>query len=441
VRSDPLRAARPLAAATLAASWALLSVGCDALVGLDPTILEINPTPKDAAAKDAVSAPLPRMDASMDAAPEASPDAAPCSRCPSGCVDTTSDGDNCGTCGHSCLGAACRGGACAAVLLATGSPADLAVDPANVYWTDGTNGNVERCPIAGCPDGGEMLFSGFGDAGGSVAGIEVQDTRLLFAESALMTGEVYACPTDGCGSSPAPLARETGGHVGAVAADAKNVYWTSTVDQSVHACPIEGCADGGPAVLAAGSVDSSDPWRLVVRGGRFYFAFSPFFGSMGGVGGCSLAGCTCSSGACVLPSAAGSPPAVTAIAAGTSGVCWTSESTNVVIANPIGTNSPAAASVLATATAPGKVAIDPDDNVYFTTGQPEAIYRCAAGGCNGKPTLAASGLGSLGDIAVDAKRIYAVVGTQTNQTSFLTNGVLTSQLAAPVGTAVVWVAK
>ena len=302
MRPDPVNRLR---ASALAASCALSCLACDALVGLDPTVLVTDLPLKDAATPAVGFEASPEAMTGMDAAPEGAPDAA-CTPCPTGCVDTNSDGDNCGACGHSCLGATCSGGACVAVILTTGAPADLAVDQTNVYWTDGTNGNVKRCPIAGCSDGGETLFVGSGanlGGAGLVAGIALQGSRVVFAENTAGMGEVYACPTDGCGTAPAPFARETGGQVGAVAADATNVYWTSTLDQSVHECPIDGCAGPYPTALAIGSVNALDPWGLVVRDGRFYFAYAQYgFGFSEGVGGCSIAGCTCTMGACVLPS-------------------------------------------------------------------------------------------------------------------------------------------
>lgn len=69
------------------------------------------------------------------------------------------DPDNCGTCGHSCLGGACTAGACEPVMLASdqgdtndqfygAGPVDLATDGAHVYWLTGL-GDVMRVPTAG----------------------------------------------------------------------------------------------------------------------------------------------------------------------------------------------------------------------------------------------------------------------------------------------------
>ena len=62
----------------------------------------------------------------------------PCaSTCPEG-VDTSTDPDNCGRCGHGCQGGSCQEGACQPVTLASGQgyPFAIAVDAASVYWTN-----------------------------------------------------------------------------------------------------------------------------------------------------------------------------------------------------------------------------------------------------------------------------------------------------------------
>jgi hypothetical protein len=90
-------------------------------------------------------------DASDASASDVAQEACALTTCGSACVDLTSNGANCGTCGHDCLGGACDGGACVEVQLANGqdSPEDIAVDPSGVYWTNhGGGGTVMKYTFA-----------------------------------------------------------------------------------------------------------------------------------------------------------------------------------------------------------------------------------------------------------------------------------------------------
>jgi len=115
-------------------------------------------------------------DVSVDAAPDASPDAgsdasdaspdvapdvnvsctAPMAECDGDLsvqceTDTSSDGKNCGACGHDCLGGTCTAGECGAVavLTGTGKATRLAVDATHLYYIGYTNGDVRRIPKTG----------------------------------------------------------------------------------------------------------------------------------------------------------------------------------------------------------------------------------------------------------------------------------------------------
>lgn len=65
------------------------------------------------------------------------------------CLDTGSDPENCGACGHTCLGGACVAGACQAVRLTDApSPRAIAVDADAVYWS-AFDGGIYRVARAG----------------------------------------------------------------------------------------------------------------------------------------------------------------------------------------------------------------------------------------------------------------------------------------------------
>ncbi len=60
------------------------------------------------------------------------------------CGDIGTDSHNCGACGHDCAGGACSAGICQPVVLAAGltRPGSMAIDDANVYWTEHSVGRV-----------------------------------------------------------------------------------------------------------------------------------------------------------------------------------------------------------------------------------------------------------------------------------------------------------
>jgi hypothetical protein len=418
--------------AALAVLSGLACAACDDLIHLDsPILARPDAAPDDAAygaGPDAAGSP---GDAGVDAAPCAM---APCA---GGCADLTTDGQNCGACGHSCLGGTCGAGRCLPEVLAVGSPASLAVDSTDVYWTDAVNRTVNRCPIAGCPDGGETLFvAPDGGAGGeiSMGGIAVQSGRVFFAETDFGAGTdtLYSCPTTGCGGDGSALVAEWQSTAAPsdVVADANLVYWTGSASgggNSVFACPVAGCA-GNPSTIAADGLGFVGGWELAVGGGTVYLP-EP----QGGVEACS-GSCICPEFGGTCTNTAGTPYDVSAIAVGASGVYWSETSVNEVFAYPLGPPDAGvpAPGVFWTAAAPGDLAVDADD-VYFTTTQAGgAIERCAIGGCGANPTVVASGLGGLGSILVDAHRIYAVVGTP---------GAIGPGAIAPSGNAIIWIAK
>jgi hypothetical protein len=96
-------------------------------------------------------------DASVDSAPDVNVSCtAPMAECDGDLsvqceTDTSSDGKNCGACGHDCLGGTCTAGECvsATVLSGTGKATRLAIDATHLYYIGYTNGDVRRIPKAG----------------------------------------------------------------------------------------------------------------------------------------------------------------------------------------------------------------------------------------------------------------------------------------------------
>jgi len=113
------------------------------------------------------------------------------------------DPANCGRCGHSCQGGACKAGVCQPLVLAKDrrSPVDLAVSGAHVYWveqgtttSDLADGRLGRAPIAPCDAGcvSELL-----DAGQDFTGIAVNTEFAYVTQGRGSAGRVVRVPLDG----------------------------------------------------------------------------------------------------------------------------------------------------------------------------------------------------------------------------------------------------
>src|SRR5262249_54432682 len=94
------------------------------------------------------------------------------------CGDTTSDPENCGKCGHSCLGGQCVQAACSPVVIVTGAiqPRAVAVDSTYVYWAEAGNGNIRRAFL----DGGSPQT--VATTGGTVTAIAVDPDRVFWVD-------------------------------------------------------------------------------------------------------------------------------------------------------------------------------------------------------------------------------------------------------------------
>jgi hypothetical protein len=286
---------------TALAPFALTAAAaCNAILGNEPRSLYPGDAAADVTTVDAspsaeASADAPGADvrdaAVADTAPPA--DVAPESPTPPGdgnCGDTTSDGLNCGSCGHSCLGDACVGSLCQPTVLVSGidPPQGLVVDTSTVWWvTDtfvfscgkggcGGTGVSQSTPFLGSPTslaqmGDQLFYSTLAplDDGGTAGDIETW-TKFSTAHPTVIAtggtqprglipcggylcwydtpsgstlGTVYSCATSGC-ASPTVVTTDQG--IDGIASDGLNVVITTNL--SVDICPLPGCA--APTQLA-----------------------------------------------------------------------------------------------------------------------------------------------------------------------------------------------
>jgi hypothetical protein len=145
------------------------------------------------------------------------------SLCGSDCVALSGNTKHCGTCGHACaVTEVCVAGVCTAdssLRIATGltDPLDLAVDDTNVYWTDATDGTVNRVA----------------KTGGAVTPIATGQARPV-----------------------------------RIAIDATHVYWTNFLGGAVMRAP----KAGGAATVVSSAVQPSD---LVLTADAAYWIENP----------------------------------------------------------------------------------------------------------------------------------------------------------------------
>ncbi len=290
------------------------------------------------------------VDATLGSADASSPggDAASCG-------DTNSDSQNCGTCGHDCLGGLCSAGVCMPVTIFAeddGSPQGIAVDTTNVYWVE-TEGPVRMMPKGG----GTATLLATEPRGPT--GL-VLDSGVLYWVS--QAGNLRSL-TLGSAAPPTTLATFASSSFG-VAVDATYVYWTMIGENPVDFSPAGTVTaiprTGGALVPVAGGQNVPD--GIAVGGGNAYWIDLDT----------------------QLPQSA--PSAMQA---------------------PLDGGSPAPLFVPPAGPSQSLDAIASDATyVYFTSGG--NLYRAPLAG--GAPMLLASGLDATA-LAVDDSGIYALVGS------------------------------
>jgi len=195
--------------------------------------------------------------------------AAPTVACDKGCVDPKTfggDTNNCGACGHSCGGGACKSSICQPVPIATADlPNGIAVDMTSVYWTNtgpasGGSGTVMKSSLSG---GSPVTLAGGQEAPYGVA----VDAKNVYWTNFCGTG---APPDAGCnvmeatleGTNAVALALNQNFPAG-ITLDAANVYWAS-YGGDINYVPKSG---GALTTIAEGS----QPSAIAVCGNNLYW--------------------------------------------------------------------------------------------------------------------------------------------------------------------------
>jgi len=196
--------------------------------------------------------------------------------CGSACVDMQTDQRNCGECGDVC-GGTCTAGRCAVTLASDQTGDGIAVDSANVYWTNVVAGTVMKCAIGGCGGNPTKVATGqvspraIAVDAANVYWIDVTPPSMVAAAS----GTVMECAIGGCGQPSVLASLQTSGPT--IAVDGRNVYWTNA--SGLVVCSGAGCA-GAPTVVVPGAS------AFTISGTNIYFTDETKQVKMCAIGSC-----------------------------------------------------------------------------------------------------------------------------------------------------------
>lgn len=387
---------RPAALLVLATT----PLACSAVLGIH----DIAP-PAEGGAPDTGQESAPQ-DARQEREPaEASADVADVSTGPADAggepcaADTGIDPLNCGSCGHSCLGAPCAGGMCTPSVLVDkipNQPIALAVDSTNLYFAAANY--IDYCPVAGCAQlavpvtrtGNALQTSITSLAEGP--GATLYFTTLTQDSDGGETGEVES-KVFGSGASFPNVVSPSPTVPAAILLCGATVCWVSaaTAISSVNACTPPSCTGAIPVWKGMVNLVSTLGWD----GKLLYFSDGSNIDSV-------------DPGNPMPPATAAQSQGVLAVTFGAGNLFWLafgSTAGSLMQCTPpmCDTTTRTLASGM---TGLGYLAVD-DAAVYWTVNRaPGEVDSCAIGGCGGTPRVVASQQSNPQAITIDAQKVY-----------------------------------
>lgn len=234
-------------ALSLALGLVALSTACGTLIGIKDLTDGTGEGAADGASESGSGSETGAADGANDDAPVTSDsavsdvDAGADAVADADCGDTGTDKDNCGRCGHSCLGGDCSAGKCQPFPLAPGQGqiSDVVLDATYVYFSSISGDVVGRVPKAG----GVVKTLASAPNVHVAKRVRVNATHVFWANDDFGPGTVSRCPLAGCTGAPTVLANPedpTG-----LALDSDYVTWADSNAFEIRRRPL----DGGAAKL------------------------------------------------------------------------------------------------------------------------------------------------------------------------------------------------
>jgi len=296
----------------------------------------------------------------------------------------TTDGKNCGVCGHDCLGGTCLAGKCQPFTIALGEPKpwSIAVDSTHVYWSNYTStGAIRRATITG--GAAENLAT----SQNLPNGIAVNSTRIYWAAE----GESRVRMTlKGGGGAVTTIWNLPASSPAAVSATDAVVVWDTWAGGIYRAN-----ADGSSPAVVYPIGTNSNPNRIVTDGTYIWWV---------NWGGGQVRRGTLTSG--VPINLATSQGELLSVAVDDTHAYWTSGNPSNLIRRGLKgeTSTPVTLASEQTSTPIG-LAVDAT-HVYFASADAGTVSRVAKSGSPATVELLATGQGYPAFMAVDATAIY-----------------------------------
>ena len=331
-------------------------------------------------------------------------------------ADVSSDPNNCGTCGHSCLGGTCVLGDCQPMTLATthGSVA-IAVDSTNIYWADnnGDAGAINKLSKTVTHSTTPTAVAS-GAVAQNVGGVACDGTYVYWTNKT--TGQVNRALPTGKGLTTLATAQSTPDWI---ASNGTVVAWADEGTNQLMAVSVN--SDGGlaPTVLNPTGDQGTQPAGIAIDNSNVYYVST----ETGGSGVVQFASIR-EAGA---PSLVGFGTYV-GIAVDSNNVYWTGGISNQLVSQnaksgTVGTAKTIASSAAGALLCPLAIASD-GTNVYFmdqgsATCAPDsesstgALYRVPVGNTGPLGAPLVSGLVNPQGLAVDSTTVFWVTGGAT----------------------------
>lgn len=183
------------------------------------------------------------------------------------CIDTLNDPENCGACGHGCLGGSCNAGVCGPVMLHLGEKqaeqyAHLALDADSVYWS--VNGAILALPKT---TRGEIAPTVLSTTAG--ADFIAVDAKALYYTTPGAGGQIVVLDKNAGGGNSQALAPTEYNPAGLTAFNGK-LYWANHgPDRAVRT--IGNMGPSGTATNVAGM--QSTPFFVAADGSGIYWTY------------------------------------------------------------------------------------------------------------------------------------------------------------------------